>query len=182
MTSLYRSIILMLGLGALLGSCSPSEDADLAQAMRATSGMGQASHLQRSCFYLIHPDGRPADFVSYLFSDLGGAEWPIALDPDEAAGMKAAKIPPLPEGVSLSSGQRQYRDRKELVLTGNNAEGHIEMAGYLPNADEPNVQATFTLATAQPDDFTQQICQSALESGISPGIGPDPNFAPNPTP
>lgn len=182
MMHLRCSLLLVLGLLALLGGCSPSQDPDLKQAVQATSSMGKARHLQRSCFYLIHPQGQPSDFVGYLFSDLGVAEWPIAIDPDEAAGMKAAGIPPLPEGVGLSPGQRQHRDRKELVLTGNDAAGQVEIMGYLPNADQPNIQATFPLAVASPDDFTQQLCQSALESGINPGIVPDPSLAPAPVP
>ncbi|MEM8639227.1 MAG: hypothetical protein AAGG51_10490 [Cyanobacteria bacterium P01_G01_bin.54] len=175
---------LLLGTVMVLGGCSASQDAELAEAVKAASGMGKARHLQRSCFYIIHPNGQPSDFIGYLFSDLGAAEWPIALDPIEAEGMKAAGITPLPETVRLSPGQRQYLTQKELVLTGDDAKGAIEIVGYLANETQPNLAATFTLATTTPDEFAQQLCQSALESGIEPGIRPetDLDVAPVPAP
>lgn len=183
-----RSLVRLLGLSMLLGSCSPPNDMALIQAMEAARGLGQAAHLQRSCFYWIYPQGQPTDFVSYLFSDLGAAEWPIALDPDATAEMHAVGITPLPEGVRFSADQRQHRDRKELVLTANNGAGHIELVSYLPGVDKPYRQATFTLAAVSPDDLTQQFCQAALESGMSPGIPADslptrsPDHAPDHAP
>ncbi|MGB0564544.1 MAG: hypothetical protein ACPGVO_22505 [Spirulinaceae cyanobacterium] len=166
----------------LAGCFSASQDAELAQAAKAVTGMGKARHLKRSCFYIVHPSGQPSDFVGYLFSDLGVAEWPIALDPVEAEGMEASGITLLPETVRLAPGQRQNLPEKELVLSANDAEGQVKLAGYLPNEVEPNLETTLTLVTATPDEFAQQLCQSAIESGIDPGIGPEPGFDGSPVP
>ncbi len=162
----------LIGLGsALLASCGGQPaDPQLEQAADALAAMTQSSHLSRSCFYLVYPSGRAPEFIQYLFSDLGAAEWPVALDPMEAEQMQAAGQTVLPPEVSISPQQRRNPQQKELVLTAD-AEGQVVATGYLPGETEPNLTENWQLATATPDEFARNLCQSNLEMGIDGGAG-----------
>jgi|GEM_PF-1280599 len=154
-----------VGVGLLLGGCQ-QPDPQLKQASFAMAKMATQKALSRSCFYMIYPNGKPSDFVEYLFSDLGVAGWPLAFDEQEVEQMKAVGMVPLPREVVVSPRERQKPQQKELVLVPDDASNKIEAKGYLPEQDSPNVQNQWNLATATPDEATQQFCRSNLELGI----------------
>ena len=151
----------------VLGSCQSSPDEDLVQANAAMASMGQNRTLAKSCFRVAYPNGNATDFVRYLFSDLGSAEWPIALDQLEAEQMKAIKQKVIPPTVTVSANQRQYLDRKELVLEA--IEGKIQARGYLPQETKPTLEDEWGLGTASVEPNVISLCQSNIEMGI--GIG-----------
>lgn len=154
----------------LMVSCGGAPaDAELSQAAQAMAQLARSRHLERSCFYVVYPQGTPTDFVGYLFSDLGSADWPVAFEPLEAEQMQSAGITPLPGTVKISAQQREQPEQKELVLLADDAAGDIQLLGYLPNETEPNVEERIPLTPANPEDFTVQMCQSSLEMGVSPG-------------
>jgi hypothetical protein len=132
------------------------------------AAMAKPASLGKSCFTVVAPNGQPSEFVDYLFSDLGAAEWPIAMDEFEAEQMRSIGQPVVPPTVQVSRNQRQHIDRKELVLRGDDANGMVVAQGYLANGAEPMFEAQWPLATAQPGPGVAELCQSNIEMGISP--------------
>src|SRR5262245_51585341 len=49
---------------------------DLRQAAGVVAYTLRATNLSRSMFSAAHPNGKPSEWVSYWFSDMGVAEWP----------------------------------------------------------------------------------------------------------
>ncbi|MDB9314176.1 hypothetical protein PN462_13775 [Spirulina sp. CS-785/01] len=161
---------LILVAWGLLNSCQgQTTDEQLQQAAAAMADMTKPSTLSRSCFYFVYPNGQATEFVQYLFSDLGSAEWPVAIDPMEAEQMKSIGKDVLPPEVRVSPQQRRYPQEKELVLSAN-AEGEIVAEGYLQEEATPTLTQTWSLATATPDEPTRQLCQSNIEMGIDAGM------------
>jgi hypothetical protein len=140
------------------------------QANAAMASMTKNPNLSRSCFRVAYPEGNAADFIRYLFSDMGVAEWPSAVDQMEADQMNAINQAVVPSTVAVSANQRQHPDRKELVLDA--ADGSIQARGYLPQATEPNLEAEWDLGTASTDPGVIPLCESNIEMGM--GIGLDP--------
>ena len=94
--------LLMMSSILLLQSCQ-SPDSDLAAANAALSKMVKRPALQRSCFTVVFPDCQVSNFLDYLFSNLGAAEWPIAFDEFKEEQMKLISQVPLPHHAVASS-------------------------------------------------------------------------------
>lgn len=150
----------------LLIGCQSVPDSDLKQASNSLSKMATNYHLRKSCFSVVYPNGTASDFVNYLFSDLGTAEWPIAFDQIEVEQTESIGQTPLPENVVISHLNRTQIDSKEIVLQADDINRMIIVQGYLPQSNQVKLAASWKLGTAKADQFTQQICQSNLEMGI----------------
>jgi hypothetical protein len=68
--------------------------------------------------------------VSFLFSTLGVAEWPIAMDEAEAEAMRSAFITPLPDHVLTATEARPSGPWPQLVLRGDDVRGMLIALGY----------------------------------------------------
>ncbi|NEO28025.1 MAG: hypothetical protein F6K03_14370 [Kamptonema sp. SIO4C4] len=167
----YRDFVGLVGRADQPRARTPSPtDEQLEQAAAAMADMTKRPTLSRSCFYVVYPNGQATEFINYLFSDLGTAEWPIAIDPMEAEQMQSIGKDVLPPEVKVSPQQRSDPQQKELVLMAN-AEGQIMAEGYLPEEDTPTLTQEWSLATATPDQATQDLCRSNIEMGIDAGMG-----------
>jgi len=100
----------------------------LEKAGRVIRYMSAPRQLKRSSFLVFYPQGKPSDFVSWMFSEIGAAEWPPSeweLDEMEREGMRSAGIPILPKEVGIFSSLRSDKatqiivkadDSKELII------------------------------------------------------------------
>lgn len=160
---------LLLGILALFSTaCQSAPDPDLKQANAAIAKMTVDRTLTKSCFSVVYPDGEASDFVKYLFSDLGAAEWPIAFDEMEEEQFKAIGQPLLPRNVTVSPSKRNQPNSKEIVLIADNANRAVLVQGYVAESNEVAFEAQWPLGTAQASEATRQLCQSNLEMGIDP--------------
>ncbi|MEB3274620.1 MAG: hypothetical protein ACO4AI_14080 [Prochlorothrix sp.] len=176
--SIHSASRLLLITGFLLSSCQSPTDSDLMAANTALSAMVTTRNLKNSCFGVAYPEGGAENFIRYLFSDLGSAEWPVAFDALEREQMAAAGQTPIPANVVISALDRQYPDRKELVLQAQT--GQITAQGYLPEETTPHFEALWELGPAvtnpTPDPLMVPLCESNIDMGM--GIdGLDPPAA-----
>lgn len=148
-------------------ACQSEVDPELQQANAALRGMAAPLSLSKSCFGVVYPNGQASDYLSFLLSDLGAAEWPVAMDEQERQQLKAIGQVPMPNTVSISLHQRRYRDRKELVLQADDATRSVQVDGYLPNSDRVHLAARWDVGTAVPDAGVTALCRSSLEMGGS---------------
>ena len=159
---------LLLGILVLLSAgCQSASDPDLKQANAAMAKMAVDQTLTKSCFPVFYPHGEASDFVNYLFSDLGTAEWPIPFDEMEEEQFKSIGQPSLPRNVTVSPFKRNHPNSKEIVLIADNANRTVLVQGYLAESNEIVFEAQWPLGTAQASEATHHLCQSNFEMGIS---------------
>jgi len=103
--------------------------------------MSTPSQLQRSSFIAFYPEGKPSDFVSWMFSEMGAAGWPPSeweLDPMEQEGLRTAGIPIIPKDVRIYS--RLKKDgSKQIVVKADDGRGLLLIEGYLAPEQPPVV-------------------------------------------
>jgi len=163
-----EKLLLAGSLLMLMTGCGSPPDEDLTAANTAFSQMASNRSLSRSCFSVAYPDGQASDFIDYLFSDLGSAEWPVAFDEYEENAMRSIGQVPLPSNVVVSRLNRTSPSQKELVLVANNAERKVLVKGYLANEPKVVFEDEWPIGTAAADEMVQEICLSNLDMGISP--------------
>lgn len=141
MTPGYKRALMLLVL-LLLTACAPpagsNEDPALAQVEVVARHLTSARHLRNSTWTAVQ-ESKPSALVSFLFSDLGVAEWPSA-DMDDAMAaeqMRATRTPMFPRDAALVHLQPQAGIGKQLVLSGDDTTGEIVAAAYLDAAQPP---------------------------------------------
>ena len=154
---------------ALLAGCGGGEraPADLRQAAAALKAMSAPRHLSRSAFSAAFPDGTPSQYVSYLFSDMGAAEWPVAMDETEAEGMRAARIPVLPPTVRVVALRPDPGAGRQLVVSADDARGVVVVRGYETHDGEPLLEREWSLPRVKPAPGVAEMHRSAAEMGAS---------------
>ena len=129
--------LVFAGLISLSGCGKQAEtidNAELSQAVQSVKYMTSKRWLSKSAFRSSYPDGKPSDYVNYLFSDFGVSEWPIALDEMEADQLKSARIPPLPPTVVLVPNQPDPSETLQVVIRAVDGEGLVIIEAY----EDPN--------------------------------------------
>lgn len=112
----------------------------LEKAERIVRYMSAPRQLKRSSFLLVFPEGKPSDFVSWMFSSLGAAEWPPSQEEWESMGgdsAGSAGIPILPNDVGVFSSPRSDVT-KHIIVKPDDIKGLIIIEGFL-KPDEPPV-------------------------------------------
>lgn len=129
--------VLVIPLAGCSGSEAPPE---LNQAVKVVGKMLTPRNLSRSAFYAAYPDGKPSDFVNYMFSPMGTVEWPPAADNREGLtvqDLRAAGITPMPKDVRLVPHTADPRYRKQVVVSADNVRGMVIAKGYIESDKEP---------------------------------------------
>jgi len=130
--------IVALTLVAIALAGCHSTPPDLAAAVGAVGSMLSPQALERSAFYAVYPEGTPSDFVAFLFSPLGKAEW-VPDDPTVAPGRGGLVSPAdvlavggkLPPGVvGLVPEEPEPHILRQVVLRGDDERGVVIAAAY----------------------------------------------------
>ncbi len=114
---------------------TPAPPADLTQAAQAMRSLTKPSVFRRTAFAQTSTDPTPSNFVEYLFSDLGVAEWPERESwyPEDEHPYVGPLLPdhvtvvPLNPDPTLDTGELQLvlvpNDEKNVIL----AEGYTDI-------------------------------------------------------
>ncbi len=113
----------------------PKESADLRRGIQVVRYLSSPKMIRRSSFLSVHPQGQPSDFVNWMFSSLGTAEWPPSeemaeQDPIFAEQAKAIRAPLLPRGIRLVAHRPEAGAGRQVVVKANDAQGLIIAQGY----------------------------------------------------
>ena len=153
-------------LAAGCGGAAPPPELD--QAVRAFSQQLGERELSRSMYAAAFPGGgTPEQFVSYFFSDLGKAEWPSAMDADEAEQMRAVGLTVFPMGVAIVPRNPDPVRGIQLVIGYDQGRGVILARGYTDPTKPPMVEKEWTLPAVRPTPQAEAVFRSNLESGAS---------------
>lgn len=139
---LLFALICVPGLLALDGCSAPDparEDPVLLQLERVARHLTGPRHLRASAFPALRTSDRPSELVSFLFSDIGVAEWPPADDSSELSReqMNATNTPMFPAGGALVFEQPDPRMGRQLVLSADDRSGEIVATAYLDPGRPP---------------------------------------------
>jgi hypothetical protein len=155
-------------------ACSEdSQTRDLERAAKAVEQMVAPLNATRSSFFVVLPDGTPKQFVSWFFSPMGSAEWPMVddspeLSEDEANSMRSIGMPFRPKDVHYTHSKPDTTVQKQIVLTWNDTDGTVVLEGYKDPAQEPIFKKSFVLPKNVVSDAMAKIAaQSNLELGMS---------------
>ncbi|NIP99515.1 MAG: hypothetical protein GWO19_02815 [Nitrospinaceae bacterium] len=111
----------------------------LEKGVRVVRYMSAARQLKRSSFLAVYPEGKPSEFVSWMFSDLGAAEWPpseMEMEELRGEGARAIGLPVIPREVGIFSRLRKDHSR-QIIVQADDARGLILVQGYLSPRDPP---------------------------------------------
>jgi len=110
---------------------------DYPQLEKAISGvryMSAPRQLQRSSFRAIFPEGKPSDFVGWMFSELGAAEWPPSemelMDEEERRAIRAIGMPILPQNVEIRQ-EINPQGGRQVIVRGDDRQKKIMVEGHL---------------------------------------------------
>jgi hypothetical protein len=168
------ALVGMLLASALAGCSSPPPD--LAKAVAAVGSMLSPRGLEHSAFYAVYPEGTPSDFVSFLFSPLGKAEW----IPDDAAvpgrgglvsadDVLAAGDQLRPGVVGLVPEAPEPRIHRQVVLRANDERGVVIAEAYELPGHAPVLIHEWTLPHVTLAPGVAAMARDNLENGVDAG-------------
>jgi hypothetical protein len=154
-----RSLFLMV---FLVGSCAMESEAplELERAIDAFVRMTSPAMLRNSMFYAVFPNGTPKEYVSFLFSDLGAAEWPPAEGVEE--GLPGQCLPP---NVAVTHTGPDTSRAVQVVIRWDDERRMILFEGYADPREPPVVRRETDLPVVRPSDAARLAAQGILEMG-----------------
>lgn len=130
--------------------CEPEGDPELRIGIQLVRYMSAPWQLKRSSFLAVYPNGKPSEFVNWMFSPFGTAEWPpteAMVEMDEMEGMQARSIgaPILPKGVKMSPFKLNPDSGKQVVIKADDVKGMILVEAFLDPNLPPEIQDSWLL-------------------------------------
>ncbi len=97
---------------------------------------------------MAYPDEKPSEFLQYIFSPMGAAEWPpmsggVEFSLEEEQMMRRAGQPFIPEGLMFENGQPSPAHGDQIVLQADDARGVIIAEAYADPYQPPIARREF---------------------------------------
>jgi hypothetical protein len=121
------------------GKSASASDPDLRQAEKVARHLTSVRHLRKSVYATTMQTGKPSELVSFLFSDMGVAEWPEADEGNPAVREqhRATRTPMAPGNVALVARNPDPRAKRQVVLKADDDKGELVAEGYADPARPP---------------------------------------------
>ncbi len=147
---------------------SPESDhPELYQSYQAMRSMCTETNLRDSAFAYVYPDCKPSEYVGYLFSSLGSAEWPPRVGLEfTAEEARMARIQVLPEDVTIVPLRPRRHLDKQLVIGYDDDEGVVTAKAYEVWNDKPVFEREWPLPRVNASSFAMRTAKSNLEMGM----------------
>ncbi len=142
-------ILSLVFLTGFLG-CEGAVPADLDRAAKVIRFMSEENKLEKTSFPALYPKCLPSEFVKWLFSEKGKAEWPDSLDNDDSnptVRNKAFKegAPIVPRNVQFFAGKTNPDGGRQLIVKANDASRTIIVEGYGDPQKKPDLKREWDL-------------------------------------
>lgn len=132
-------------------------------------------NLNRSMYTAAFPNGSTAtEYVSYLFSTMGLAEWPDSeeyaeMDPMVAEQAKAIRAPLSPKGVAFFplNPDPSSDTKKQIVVKPNDSNHSVMIEAYEDPTTSPVKRVEQKIPTVKGDPQAAMFFQSNLEMGMT---------------
>ncbi len=160
--------IFVLTILILMTACAEKAPPELNQAAKVIKFMMKPSNLSRSSFSVLFEQHKPSEFVSYIFSEMGAAEWPLGGGFDDPEQLKAIGAPVPPADVTFTSRKPDKTNKKQIVVGFDDDKGVVTIAAYLDPTKPPVFEREWKLATSiKSAQGIEEMTQSNLQMGIS---------------
>lgn len=173
-------IFAVLILSCVLAACTCERDhsntrmapQNLLSATDTVAHLLDPNNLERSGFAVIFPDGKPSDYVSYFFSQMGKSEWPVA-DEIQTTGSispNPSVVPGvsfLPKDVALIPYHPDPEKTLQVVLKADDLNNFIVIEAYQNAASAPVISKNIELPKVTPDPSIRLLVQDNLSMGMS---------------
>ena len=126
-----------LMLAILVGCSSTNVDPRLEQAVKSAKYMTSNKFLSRSAFKSIYPEQKPSDFVQYIFSTMGSAEWPTAFDEGEEEQLRSIGVPIMPNNLAIIPNKPDSNNDLQVVLRADDEAGLVIIEAYEKSIEKP---------------------------------------------
>jgi hypothetical protein len=153
---------MLLVVAGLMLSCGQESDAppELETTIRVFTRMTSPVMLQNSMFYAVFPQGTPRQYVSFLFSDLGVAEWPPPEGVEEDVPEEH-----LPANVAVTHTRPDTARGLQIVIRWDDERRMILFEGYIDPRMPPVIRRETDLPVVRPSDLARVAAQANLETG-----------------
>lgn len=149
-----KKIVLPVLLCLLVGlyACAKKAPPELERGMAVMRYMTSPVFLSQSRFYVLYPEGKPSDYIKYIFSSFGTSEWPPlegGVEDNEMTreAMKATRTPMIPANVLFVPLKPNRSKRQpQVVLKSNNDAGVLILEGYADPTEPPVMTEERTLS------------------------------------
>lgn len=156
----------------LISACGePSSPPELEQAADFVGWMLAPTNLARSTFPVVLPQGTPKQFVSWLFSTLGTADWPPSEStakqhPDEAEMARAIGAPLFPDDVRIFHSKTDSSAGKQVVVKWDDGRNVVIVEGYIDPSQTPVLVKEWELPRVH---STSEVARLAAQSHLEMG-------------
>ena len=121
---------------------SPKDSIELRKGIAVVRYLSAPRQLNRSAFRSAYPEGRPKQFVKWMFSPVGSSVWPPVegggeFSLEEEKMIRKAGMPFLPPGVFLVSDKPDMGKGQQVVVRGDDEHKILVVEGYLNPQDAP---------------------------------------------
>lgn len=127
-----------------LYSCTETETVspEIKRGVHVVQYMASKRQIQRTSFPFTYPEGKPSDYVNWMFSALGAAVWPdtedmAEMDPMIAEQAKSIGAPLIPKGVRIVPLSPNPKFEKQIVVKFDDARRLLIVEGYLDSKGIP---------------------------------------------
>lgn len=155
--------------GFLMLYPSPESDhPDLYQTYQAMRNMCTEANLVNSAFPYVYPDCRASEWVSYLFSTLGSAEWPPRAGQEfSEQEARIARIAVLAEDVAVVPLRPRRNFARQLVIGFDDGHNLVTADAYAAWNQPPVFQREWTVPQVVASELAAQTAESNLQMGVS---------------
>ena len=166
---LGRGLLPILFAGVLLLACSQGVPPELTQAAYVIHYMMKPANLSNSAFSAALENPKPSQFVSYIFSEMGVAEWPDsdAFGELEREQIRAVGAPTVPDGVAFVPRTLDPERGKQIVVGFDDPRGMVIVEGYVDPRSEPVIKRDWRLQNVSPALGMRQKFRTAAEAGFA---------------
>ncbi|MBT5472242.1 MAG: hypothetical protein HOK41_16685 [Nitrospina sp.] len=121
---------------------SPKDNVELRKGIAVVRYMSAQRQLQRSSFLVAYPEGTPEQFLDWMFSPMGAAEWPpyeggLEFSPEEEKMVRKTGMPFIPAGLLLIPHEPDTENGRQVVVSADAETRFLIAEGYESPSDPP---------------------------------------------
>ncbi len=163
---------MLWGLMLTATACKEKAPPDLVKGAKVIGSWLRPRNLSRSAFFVGIPDGKPSQFVSYIFSEMGTAEWSPSegsgeFSEDEIKAMKQTGLALTPVGVAFVPLKPDKSKGRQIVVKSDDSRGMVIAEGYTDPSKKPVLIKEWKLQKVEPAIGIAEMYRSNSEMGIS---------------
>jgi hypothetical protein len=151
----------------LLAACGESEPADLVQAAQVIQHMLQPEVIAQSTFAVAFQDPRPSQFVSFLFSEMGGLEWAATAKVTGASPPGVNGRLATAAGIVFVPRQPDPALGRQIVVSYDDDRGLIVVEGFEDPTGQAVLRREWVLPDVNPSPGVRALYQANQQAGMS---------------